>query len=83
LIKVEPKNEAWLPIATDTFMFPTTQHKDLAYMEAQHLKETAFLSSPIDVQILTEGLRLLENSDFFSFDVSLFGTKIIIYAYHI
>ena len=83
LIKVEPKSEAWLPIATDTFMFPTTQHKDLAYNEAQHLKETASFGNPIDVQILTEGLRLLENSDFFSFDVSLFETKIIIHAYYI
>lgn len=68
LIKVEPQNEIWLPIATDTFIFPATLHKDLAYVEAQQLRET---SKPIDEQSLSEGLKLLENSDFFNIDVSL------------
>lgn len=81
LIRVEQKSEIWLPIAIDTFIFPATEHRDLAYVKAQQLKETAFPSNLINVQNLTEGLRLLENPDFFSFDVSLFKVKIIIYAY--
>ncbi|KAN0141557.1 hypothetical protein V8E53_000019 [Lactarius tabidus] len=68
LIKVEPKSETWLPISTDTFIFPATLHKDLAYTEAQQLKEIALSSKLINAQSLTEGLKLLENSDFFSFD---------------
>ncbi|KAF8665016.1 hypothetical protein AX14_006689 [Amanita brunnescens Koide BX004] len=67
LIKIEPQNEIWLPIATDTFIFPATLHRDLAYVEAQQLRQT---SKPISEQSLSEGLKLLENSNFFNIDHS-------------
>jgi hypothetical protein len=64
LIKVEPQNDVWLPIATDTFIFPATSHKDLAYIEAQQLKGRKLLNGPIEEQSLLECLKHLEVSDF-------------------
>ncbi|KAF8346247.1 hypothetical protein F5887DRAFT_1073895 [Amanita rubescens] len=67
LIKIEPQNEIWLPIATDTFIFPATSHRDLAYVEAQQLREATKL---IDEQSLSKGLELLENPNFFNIEHS-------------
>lgn len=71
LVKIEPQNEIWFPIAVDTFIFPATSHKDLTYAEAQQLKKTTLFSKPIDSQSLSKGLKLLEISDFFDLNVSL------------
>jgi hypothetical protein len=73
LVKIEPQNEIWLPIAVDTFIFPATSHQDLAYAEVQQLKKTTLFSKPIDVQSLSKGLKHLEISDFFDLNVSLSG----------
>ena len=83
LIKVEPNSAHWLPLATDAFIFPATLHKDLAYVEAQHLKETTKHRGTIDLGSLTHGLKLLEHSDFFFLAVSPFLVMITIPTYQI
>lgn len=83
LVKIEPQNKIWLPIAVDTFIFPATSHKDLAYVEAQQLKNTTLFSKPIDVQSLSEGLKLLEISDFFDLNVKSFWYSFSIVTHHI
>jgi hypothetical protein len=76
LIKVEPQNDVWLPIATDTFIFPATSHKDLAYIEAQQLKGRKLLNGPIEEQSLLECLKCLEVSDFRVLDFDVSGSRV-------
>jgi len=50
----------------NSYMFPTTAHEDLAYLEAQNLTETIWLmyEQIVDQKILTRGLNLLVTSNF-------------------
>jgi hypothetical protein len=62
--KIEPRNEIWQPMVQNSYIFPTTTHEDLAYLEAQNLKQTVWVMYRliIDQEVLTRGLKLLGNS---------------------
>jgi hypothetical protein len=64
--KVETCNVIWQPMVENSYMFPTTAHEDLAYLEAQNLTETIWLmyEQIVDQKILTRGLNLLATSNF-------------------
>jgi hypothetical protein len=64
MIKIEPQQPFWQPIATGTYLFPAIKHRDLAYAQAQHLKVDMQLQKLINIKSLTDGLRHLESPDF-------------------
>lgn len=70
---IEPSNNIWKPMVINSHLFPATEHDELAYLEAQNLKQTHFLTSGhvISENILTGGLKLLCNSTLSESDVSI------------
>ncbi|KAH9011092.1 hypothetical protein EDB83DRAFT_2322272 [Lactarius deliciosus] len=64
--KLEPCDAIWQPMVENSYIFPTTIHQDLAYLEAQNLKQTVWVMyrQMIDQGVLTRGLSLLAESRF-------------------
>ena len=73
--KIEPRSLVWQPMVANSFLFPTTAHDDLAWLDALNLKQTASIMSGhiVDEVTLTTGLKLLMDSNFPEFVVGLFA----------
>jgi hypothetical protein len=72
--KIEPRSLIWQPMVANSYLFPTTAHDGLAWLDAHNLKQTAWIVSGhlIDEDTLTAGLKLLADSNFPEFVVRVF-----------